>query len=79
MNTRELFPGGRFDTYLIRAAEARRIAATIKNPENRRVWDVSPKAGRTWPNSWCPTFAVVSTSWAGIRLVGDSPFCSDSP
>jgi hypothetical protein len=39
MDRRELFPGGRFDTYLIRAAEARRIAASIKNPENKRVWD----------------------------------------
>ena len=39
MDRRELFPGRRFDTYLVRAAEARRIAASIRNPEDKKVWD----------------------------------------
>jgi hypothetical protein len=38
MNSHEEIAGGRFGIYLIRAAEARRIAGSIKNPENKKVW-----------------------------------------
>lgn len=29
----------RFDTYLCRAEEARKIAATLRTPEDRRLWN----------------------------------------